>query len=149
MTSTLAGYFFFDGMKDVHIENHAPVVKADPVAGNVALKVLRNANYGIASVQLLWTGNGNPEYAIYADTNPFDGVLPDTFIAATATTWEAKSAVKCPWVTTRRRFVLATESMIVFWSNGLRLRTSMASTLMPAVLITGSDFSTSMVTIPQ
>jgi len=35
-------------------------------------------------VQLLWTGNGNPEYAIYADTNPFDGVLPDTFIAATS-----------------------------------------------------------------
>jgi hypothetical protein len=56
---------------------------ADPIQGNVTLEVLRNASYAITGVKLSWPGNNNPEYAIYADTNPYDGVAPTTFIIAT------------------------------------------------------------------
>jgi hypothetical protein len=80
-SAALSAYFFYDGLE---IANQQPSQPADPIQGNVALKVLRDANYAITGVQLNWTGNGNPEYAIYADLNPYDGIAPDTYIAATS-----------------------------------------------------------------
>ncbi len=66
------------------VDNEEPSEPADPIEGNVALQVLRDGVYAINGIKLLWTGNGNPEYAIYADLNPYDGIDPDMFIDATA-----------------------------------------------------------------
>jgi len=76
----LAAFFRYD----LEVSNNEPYVPADPVEGNVELEVIRDTNYAITDVRLTWTGNGNPEYAIYADLNPYDGFDPDTYIAATS-----------------------------------------------------------------
>jgi len=75
----VAAYF----LHTADVSPEEPVPPADPIQGNVLLKVLRDENYVITGVQLNWTGNGNPEYAVYADTNPYDSVAPTTFIIAT------------------------------------------------------------------
>ncbi len=66
------------------VSDEQPSEPADPVEGNLKLEVWRTMSYAITSVKLIWTGNGNPEYAVYADTNPFDGISPDTYIDATS-----------------------------------------------------------------
>ena len=75
----------YGAMTECSIEDFeiAEVAPADPVEGNVELIVLRNSTYSITGVQLDWTGNSSPEYAVYADLDPYDGITPDTFIADT------------------------------------------------------------------
>jgi hypothetical protein len=76
---TVSAYF----LHTAEVSDEQPSEPADPVEGNVELEVWRNTSYAITSLKVLWTGNGSPEYAVYADTNPYDGITPDTFIDAT------------------------------------------------------------------
>jgi hypothetical protein len=95
------------------VDDEMPVPPADPIEGNVELEVWRTMEYAITSVKLLWTGNGSPEYAVYADLNPYDGIAPDTYIDATTaeelmintTNYSAFSTNGCYAFTVRARSV--------------------------------------------
>ncbi|HDS30359.1 MAG TPA: hypothetical protein ENN67_04865 [Firmicutes bacterium] len=62
------------------VETGQPYVPADDVTGDVILRVTRNSSDTITGIELEWTDNGSPYYAIYADDNPYDGLNPAIFV---------------------------------------------------------------------
>ncbi len=76
------------GKKQAVYFTHASTVEesspANPVEGNVLLETIRDGYKAITGLRLSWTGNGSPEYAVYADTEPYGGFDDfSSFVGAT------------------------------------------------------------------
>lgn len=67
----------------IHVNDKKPWNKAENVVGDVKLSVARQDEGSIIGIILDWSENTNisPYYAVYADNNPYDVLLPDMFIS--------------------------------------------------------------------
>jgi len=107
----LAAYKF----SSVNVINEQPYEPALDVTGDLVLAIERNTNQTITGVELDWTENTNPSpyYAIYADTDPYDGITIDTYVAEVDTDVAVVDDVLWPDFSTNGGYVFAVKGRTV------------------------------------